>query len=182
MILIPAIDLKDGHCVRLKQGDMDQATTFGEDPAAMARSWLEKGARRLHLVDLNGAFAGKPKNASAIASILKEVGDEMKRRLSKPMASTAGTGSTFTLTLPEKQIVNQVVLMEDITKGERVRAFVLEGKTKNGWKSIFTGSCIGHKFIYRFDDIDVSAIRLNILESKGEPQLLNILAFNISNN
>ena len=58
MLLIPAIDLKDGQCVRLKQGDMDQATHFGEDPAAMARSWLSKGARRLHLVDLNGAFAG----------------------------------------------------------------------------------------------------------------------------
>ena len=57
MLLIPAIDLKDGHCVRLKQGDMDQSTTFGEDPAAMARKWLDAGARRLHLVDLNGAFA-----------------------------------------------------------------------------------------------------------------------------
>lgn len=113
---------------------------------------------------------------------LKEFGDEIKQRFSKPIASTSGTGNTFTITLPAKQIVNQVVLMEDITKGERVRAFVLEGKTNNGWKSIFTGSCIGHKFIYRFDDIDVSAIRLNILESKGEPQLLNILAFNISNN
>lgn len=58
MLLIPAIDLKDGHCVRLKQGDMDQSTTFGEDPAAMARRWVNAGARRLHLVDLNGAFAG----------------------------------------------------------------------------------------------------------------------------
>eukprot|EP01031_Cornospumella_fuschlensis_P047576 gene47576-58283_t len=54
MLLIPAIDLKDGHCVRLKQGDMDQATTFSEDPAAMAASWLDKGARRLHLVWLTG--------------------------------------------------------------------------------------------------------------------------------
>ena len=81
MILIPAIDLKDGHCVRLKQGDMDQATTFGEDPAAMARSWLEKGARRLHLVDLNGAFAGQPKNELAIKRILKEVGDEVDVQL-----------------------------------------------------------------------------------------------------
>ena len=66
MLLIPAIDLKDGHCVRLKQGDMDQSTTFGEDPAAMARKWVDAGARRLHLVDLNGAFAGVPKNYSAI--------------------------------------------------------------------------------------------------------------------
>ena len=51
MLLIPAIDLKDGHCVRLKQGDMDDATVFSEDPAAMARHWLAQGARRLHLVD-----------------------------------------------------------------------------------------------------------------------------------
>ena len=81
MLLIPAIDLKDGHCVRLKQGDMDQSTTFGEDPAAMARKWVEQGARRLHLVDLTGAFAGVPKNDAAIKSILKEVGDEIPVQL-----------------------------------------------------------------------------------------------------
>ncbi len=81
MLLIPAIDLKDGHCVRLKQGDMDQSTTFGEDPAAMARRWVDAGARRLHLVDLNGAFAGKPKNFAAIKAILKEVGDDIPVQL-----------------------------------------------------------------------------------------------------
>ena len=81
MLLIPAIDLKDGHCVRLKQGDMDQSTVFSEDPAAMARSWVSKGARRLHLVDLNGAFAGKPKNELAIRKILAEVGLEIDVQL-----------------------------------------------------------------------------------------------------
>ncbi|MDH4134856.1 MAG: 1-(5-phosphoribosyl)-5-[(5-phosphoribosylamino)methylideneamino]imidazole-4-carboxamide isomerase [Gammaproteobacteria bacterium] len=81
MLLIPAIDLKDGHCVRLKQGDMDQSTTFGEDPARMARNWVDKGARRLHLVDLNGAFAGQPKNEQAIRKILKEVGGEVDVQL-----------------------------------------------------------------------------------------------------
>ena len=81
MLLIPAIDLKDGHCVRLKQGDMDQSTTFGEDPALMARRWVNKGARRLHLVDLNGAFAGHPKNEIAIRKILKEVGSEIDVQL-----------------------------------------------------------------------------------------------------
>ena len=81
MLLIPAIDLKDGHCVRLKQGDMDQSTTFGENPTVMARSWVSKGARRLHLVDLNGAFAGKPKNEQAIRKILKEVGSEVDVQL-----------------------------------------------------------------------------------------------------
>jgi phosphoribosylformimino-5-aminoimidazole carboxamide ribotide isomerase len=81
MLLIPAIDIKDGHCVRLKQGDMGQATTFGEDPAAMGKAWLDKGARRLHLVDLNGAFAGKPQNLTAIKSILKAVGDDIPVQL-----------------------------------------------------------------------------------------------------
>ncbi len=81
MQLIPAIDLKDGHCVRLKQGDMLQSTVFSEDPAAMAQSWFDKGARRLHLVDLNGAFAGKPQNFAAIKSILKAVGQDIPVQL-----------------------------------------------------------------------------------------------------
>ena len=81
MLLIPAIDLKDGQCVRLKQGDMEQSTTFGEDPALMVRNWVAKGARRLHLVDLNGAFAGHPKNEMAIRKILKAVGSEVDVQL-----------------------------------------------------------------------------------------------------
>ena len=70
MLLIPAIDLKDGRCVRLKQGNLDDETVFSEDPDAVARHWLEQGAERLHLVDLNGAVAGKPQNAAAIKAII----------------------------------------------------------------------------------------------------------------
>jgi phosphoribosylformimino-5-aminoimidazole carboxamide ribotide isomerase len=81
MLLIPAIDLKDGHCVRLKQGDMNDATVFSEDPAKMAMHWVEEGARRLHLVDLNGAVAGKPKNESAIKAILAAVGSRIPVQL-----------------------------------------------------------------------------------------------------
>lgn len=81
MLLIPAIDLKDGHCVRLKQGEMSQSTTFSENPAEMARRWVDAGARRLHLVDLNGAFAGKPVNESAVKAILAEVGGEIPVQL-----------------------------------------------------------------------------------------------------
>ena len=81
MLLIPAIDLKDGHCVRLKQGDMQQSTTFGEDPVVMANNWAMQGARRLHLVDLNGAFAGHPVNEKAIRRILKEVGSAVDVQL-----------------------------------------------------------------------------------------------------
>jgi len=81
MLIIPAIDLKDGHCVRLKQGLMEDATVFSEDPGAMAKVWLEKGARRLHLVDLNGAFAGKPVNEGAIKAIVDAVGGEIPIQL-----------------------------------------------------------------------------------------------------
>ncbi|MFN0315131.1 MAG: 1-(5-phosphoribosyl)-5-[(5-phosphoribosylamino)methylideneamino]imidazole-4-carboxamide isomerase [Burkholderiales bacterium] len=81
MLIIPAIDLKDGHCVRLKQGDMGSATVFSEDPAAMAKVWASQGARRLHLVDLNGAFAGKPKNEPAIKAIVSALGENIPVQL-----------------------------------------------------------------------------------------------------
>ena len=77
MLLIPAIDLKDGRCVRLRQGDMEDATVFSEDPAAMATHWYDLGARRLHLVDLNGAVAGTPKNEAVIKASVNSVGSEM---------------------------------------------------------------------------------------------------------
>src|SRR6266702_3598057 len=74
MLIIPALDIKDGHCVRLKQGKMRDATVFSEDPVSMAEHWKAEGARRLHLVDLNGAAAGKPKNESVIRAILQALG------------------------------------------------------------------------------------------------------------
>jgi phosphoribosylformimino-5-aminoimidazole carboxamide ribotide isomerase len=81
MLIIPAIDLKDGKCVRLKQGAMAQATVFSDDPAATAREWMEKGARRLHLVDLNGAAAGRPKNENVIKAIAAAIGDKVPIQL-----------------------------------------------------------------------------------------------------
>jgi len=69
MLLIPAIDLKEGKCVRLRQGRMDDETIFSDDPVAVAKKWIEAGARRLHIVDLDGAFAGKPVNAEVIHQI-----------------------------------------------------------------------------------------------------------------
>jgi phosphoribosylformimino-5-aminoimidazole carboxamide ribotide isomerase len=81
MLIIPAIDIKDGRCVRLQQGDMDKETIFSEDPAAVAKHWLELGARRLHLVDLNGAVAGKPRNEAVIKSILAAVGGKIPVQL-----------------------------------------------------------------------------------------------------
>lgn len=77
MLLIPAIDLKDGQCVRLKQGDLKDATVFSDKPGEMAAHWKKLGARRLHVVDLNGAIAGRVKNETAIKAIIKSAGDDM---------------------------------------------------------------------------------------------------------
>src|SRR5690625_8013804 len=71
MLIIPDIDLKDGLCVRLRQGEMDQSTVYGDDPVAMAQRWVDAGCRRLHLVDLNGAFAGQPVNGEAVTAIAR---------------------------------------------------------------------------------------------------------------
>jgi phosphoribosylformimino-5-aminoimidazole carboxamide ribotide isomerase len=81
VLIIPAIDLKDGRCVRLKQGDMSSATVFSDDPVAMAKHWAGQGAKRLHIVDLNGAIAGRPKNEKVIRSMIAAVGDKVPIQL-----------------------------------------------------------------------------------------------------
>jgi phosphoribosylformimino-5-aminoimidazole carboxamide ribotide isomerase len=81
MLIIPALDIKDGHCVRLKQGKMSETTVFSEDPVGMAKHWQSEGARRLHLVDLNGAAAGKPKNEAVIRAILQGLGGSLPVQL-----------------------------------------------------------------------------------------------------
>jgi len=81
MIIIPAIDLKDGACVRLEQGRMDSATVFSKEPGKAAAQWVAQGARRIHVVDLNGAIAGKPRNESAIKEIIRNVDSDVPVQL-----------------------------------------------------------------------------------------------------
>jgi phosphoribosylformimino-5-aminoimidazole carboxamide ribotide isomerase len=81
MLLIPAIDLKDGRCVRLRQGDMSRETVFSEDPVAMAQHWVDLGASRLHVVDLNGARSGRPINEPTVRKIIRAVGDRVAIQL-----------------------------------------------------------------------------------------------------
>ncbi len=110
---------------------------------------------------------------------LKEWGAEIKSRFAVPLARTSGKGKNLIVRLKERTYINHIVLQEDISKGERVRKFTLEGKTKNGWQILFDGSSIGHKFIHVFDEIEVSHIRLKILESIGEPMIQSFEIFNI---
>ena len=77
LLLIPAIDLKDGQCVRLRQGDLNDVTVFSGNPGEQAAHWVSQGARRIHIVDLNGAVAGKPKNEAAIKAIIKAAGPDV---------------------------------------------------------------------------------------------------------
>jgi len=81
MLLIPAIDIKDGRCVRLRQGDPSSATVYSDNPVAIARHWVDQGARRLHVVDLNGARSGRAVNESVIRRIVQEVGAEVPVQL-----------------------------------------------------------------------------------------------------
>ena len=86
MLIIPAIDLKDGACVRLRQGLMEDATVFSDDPVAMAAKWVDGGCRRLHLVDLNGAFEGKPVNGEVVTAIARRYGPADPDRWRHPLA------------------------------------------------------------------------------------------------
>ncbi|UYG07492.1 1-(5-phosphoribosyl)-5-[(5-phosphoribosylamino)methylideneamino]imidazole-4-carboxamide isomerase [Halomonas sp. M4R1S46] len=116
MLVIPAIDLKDGKCVRLKQGRMDDSTTYGDDPVAMAARWVEAGARRLHLVDLNGAFEGEPVNGEAVTAIARAYPE-------LPIQIGGGIRSAATIEHYLEAGVSQVIIG---TKAVKEPAFVTE--------------------------------------------------------
>ena len=116
MLMIPAIDMKDGQCVRLRQGEMGDATVYGSDPVEMAARWVEQGARRLHLVDLNGAFDGKPVNGEAVMAIAKAYPD-------LPIQIGGGIRSLDTIEQYLDAGVNYVIIG---TKAVKEPAFVTE--------------------------------------------------------
>ncbi|WP_420603669.1 alpha-L-fucosidase [Flagellimonas sp.] len=102
---------------------------------------------------------------------LQEFGSEIERRFSTPVATTSGSGKKLNLKIGKKQKIDHIVLMEDITHGERVRAFKVEGKTNKGWKTLTKGSCIGHKYIAKLDVTEVSSLRLIIDKSIATPMI-----------
>ncbi len=116
MLIIPAIDLKDGACVRLRQGLMDDSTVFSDDPVAMAQRWVEAGSRRLHLVDLNGAFAGEPVNGDVVRAIAA-------RYPELPIQIGGGIRTLDTIEAYLKAGVSYVIIG---TKAVREPAFVAE--------------------------------------------------------
>jgi alpha-L-fucosidase len=109
---------------------------------------------------------------------LKSLGEEIKKRFSHPIATTNGVGPIHQIDVKKNTVIDHVVLMEDIAYGERVREFIVEGKTAKGWTTLCSGSSIGHKFIAQFNAIAVSALRLRITKTLADPQIKAFSIFN----
>jgi alpha-L-fucosidase len=110
---------------------------------------------------------------------LREFGDEIRRRFGKAVAETNGGGETLELSLPTPSVVDHVIIMEDITRGERVRGYLVEGLVaRNRWRRLCEGSCIGHKRIERFKPVEVAGLRLRIIRSVAPPIIRKLAAFN----
>ncbi|WP_110685864.1 1-(5-phosphoribosyl)-5-[(5-phosphoribosylamino)methylideneamino]imidazole-4-carboxamide isomerase [Salinicola aestuarinus] len=182
MLVIPAIDLKDGQCVRLKQGRMEDATSYGDDPVAMAARWVEAGARRLHLVDLNGAFEGKPVNGEAVTAIARAYPD-------LPIQIGGGIRSLDTIAHYLEAGVGYVIIGTKAVKqpefvGEACRAFpgrVIVGLdardgfvATDGWAEVSTIKAVD--LARRFRDDGVSSIVYTDIARDGMMQGVNVEA------
>ena len=181
MILFPAIDLKDGNCVRLRQGDMDQATVFSTDPAAQARAFEAQGFEWLHLVDLDGAFAGKPVNALAVAQILEAV------RIPAQLGGGIRNLATIEAWLGEgiaRVILGTVAVRDPALVREACAKFpgciavgidARDGKVAiEGWAE--TSELSALELARRFEDVGVAAIVYTDIARDGVLQGLNLEA------
>ena len=182
MLIIPAIDLKDGQCVRLRQGLMEDSTVFSDDPVAMATQWVKAGTRRLHLVDLNGAFAGEPVNGEVVNAIAKAYP-------SLPIQIGGGIRSLETIEAYVKAGVSYVIIGTKAVRepefvGEACRAFpgkVIVGlDAKNGlvatdgWAEV--SDVKATDLARQFDALGVSAIVYTDIARDGMMQGVNVEA------
>ena len=182
MLIIPAIDLKDGQCVRLRQGLMEDSTVFSDDPVAMAAQWVKAGTRRLHLVDLNGAFAGEPVNGEVVNAIAQAYPG-------LPIQIGGGIRSLETIEAYVKAGVSYVIIGTKAVRepefvGEACRAFpgkVIVGlDAKNGmvatdgWAEV--SDVKATDLARQFDALGVSAIVYTDIARDGMMQGVNVEA------
>lgn len=182
MLLIPAIDIKDGKCVRLRQGDMDQATVFSDDPVAMAAKWVEEGARRLHIVDLDGATRGEPVNADIIHDIVEnhpevpvQVGGGIRNEDTVDIYIQAGVRYIIIGT----QAINEPHLISDLCAEFPTHVIVgldaRDGKiATEGWSKLSKHDAID--MAQHFDNDGVEAIIYTDIARDGMMQGVNIEA------
>ncbi|RZK78875.1 MAG: 1-(5-phosphoribosyl)-5-[(5-phosphoribosylamino)methylideneamino]imidazole-4-carboxamide isomerase, partial [Methylobacterium sp.] len=173
-ILFPAIDLKDGACVRLKLGDMDQATVYNADPAAQARDFRELGFSHLHVVDLNGAFEGRAVNGAAVEAIVAAVGSEMKVQLGGGIRTLADVEAWLGRGL-SRVILGTVAVRDPALVKEAARRFPGQiavgidakgGKVAvEGWAE--TSALSVTEMAQRFEDAGVAAIIYTDIDRDG---------------
>jgi phosphoribosylformimino-5-aminoimidazole carboxamide ribotide isomerase len=181
VILFPAIDLKDGKCVRLKLGEMDQATVFNDDPAAQAAIFERQGFKYLHIVDLNGAFAGKPVNATAVEAILKAI--RMPAQLGGGIRDLA-TAEMWLSKGIARVILGTVAVRDPALVKAACKAFpgrVAVGIDAKGGKVAVEGwaetsELTAIDLARRFEDVGVSAIIYTDIERDGVLKGLNLPA------
>lgn len=180
--LVPAIDLKEGKCVRLRQGRMEDDTVFSDNPVAVARKWVEAGATRLHLVDLDGAFAGKPENAGVVHEISKifpslpiQIGGGIRNEETARAYLDAGVSSVIigTLAVKEPQFVTHLckVFPDSVIVGlDAKNGFV----ATDGWASETDVSAV--ELARHFEGVGVSAIVYTDISRDGMMQGVNVEA------
>lgn len=179
MLIIPAIDLKDGKCVRLRQGRMDDDTVFDENPVAVAERWLAQGARRIHLVDLDGAFAGEPRNAEVVRNICTACGDIPVQigggiRTVETAQAYIDAGIRYliigTLAVKEPAFVDQLCTLfpDHVIVGlDANEGFV----ATDGWAEASTVTAVS--LAQRFENVGVSAIVYTDISRDGMMQGVN---------
>ncbi len=182
MILFPAIDLKDGQCVRLYKGDMDKATVFNDDPGAQAAAFVAEGAEWLHIVDLNGAFAGAPVNGAAVESILAAAGS-VPVQLGGGIRSVATAGQWVERGV-RRVILGTVALRDPAVVRDSARAFpgrvavgidARDGKVAvEGWAE--TSEMTALDLARRFEDAGVAAIIYTDIDRDGTMTGVNVEA------
>lgn len=183
MLIIPAIDLKDGACVRLKQGEMAQATIFSDQPEEMAARWRDAGAERLHLVDLNGAFAGSPQNKDAILNILKTLNGKIPVELGGGIRDLKTIESVLDWGVQWVILGTVAVQNPDIVK-EACRAFpgriiigldTKDGKiATDGWAKVSDLTAL--ECAQRFEDSGAAAIIYTDIARDGMMTGINVAA------
>ncbi len=180
MLIIPAIDLKDGECVRLRQGRMEESTVFSSNPVDMARHWVELGARRLHLVDLNGAFAGEPVNGHVVRAIAHEFPE-------LPIQIGGGVRDMATIESYLEAGVNYVIIGTAAVKNPALvteacrhfRGHIIVGLdaqqgmvATDGWAEVTEVKAV--ELAQQFADDGVAAIVYTDIERDGMMQGLNV--------
>ena len=179
MILFPAIDLKDGQCVRLKHGEMISATVFNDDPGAQAQTFEQQGFKYLHIVDLDGAFAGKPANANAVESILRSISipAQLGGGIRDLATIEAWLGKGIARVILGTVAVRNPALVREACKKHPGRVAVgIDAKggkvAVEGWAE--TSELTAIELAKRFEDAGVAAIIYTDIERDGVLKGLNL--------